>query len=150
MTSEEDMSIEDLVASLEDDSWSAAALDDREGAPTMLTPTVVNWRKIADDERADACSALADWVQNWLVPRYALQRRLVPDCWHQHPSMVEELSALHTAWLVAFDEADGGFGPIGWHERFALALTRDAFKEKCADGHRDTPARTMPQVPAVF
>jgi len=144
------MSIEELVASLEDDNWSDDALADRSGAPQLVTPTVVNWRTINEEDRPEACTALADWVVNWLVPRYALQRKLIPDCWYQHPSMVEELSALHTAWVVAFDEADGGFGPIGWHERFALARTREAFKEKCAEGHREVPSRVMPQPPATF
>lgn len=150
MASDDDMSIEELVASLEDDSWSDDALADRSGAPQMMTPTVVNWRDISGENRAEASAALADWVQNWLVPRYGITRKLIPDCWYQHSAMVEELSALHTAWVVAFDEADGGFGPIGWHERFALARTREAFKEKCADGHRDVAARVMPEPPATF
>lgn len=151
MPSDDDMSIEQLVASLEgDSSWSDEALADRSGATEMLTPTVVNWRTISDHDRTDACAALADWVQNWLVPRYAVPRRLIPDCWYEHSAMVEELSAIHVAWLVAFDEADSGFGPIGWHERYALACTREAFKEKCSEGHREIPARSMPTVPGTF
>ncbi|MFC3399367.1 hypothetical protein ACFOEP_13210 [Microbacterium amylolyticum] len=64
--------------------------------------------------------------------------------------MLEELSALHAAWIVAFDEADGGYGPIGWHERWALARTRDAFREKCAEKHRDDRTREMPAAPDTF
>jgi len=146
----EGLTIEQLAAELDND-WSPEALADRDTGREMVSPAIVNWREIADEDRAEACRALAEWVQDWLVPRYALTRKVIPDCWYRHSAMVEELSALHTAWLVAFDETDAGYGPIGWHERFALARTREAFREKCPEGHRDErPPRTMPEVPDTF
>lgn len=144
------LTIEQLAAELDDD-WSPEALADRDGGRDMVSPAIVNWRDIDDEDREEACRALAEWVQDWLVPRYALTRKVVPDCWYRHPAMVEELSALHTAWMVAFDETDAGYGPIGWHERFALARAREAFREKCAEGHRDERSpRTMPEAPDTF
>jgi hypothetical protein len=150
VSDDDDLLIEQLAAGL-DVEWTDEALDDRDGADEMIGPAVVNWRDIADEDRPEACAALVAWVQDWLVPRYYLTNRDgVPDCWWQHTDLVEELSALHIAWEVAFDPADGGFGPIGWHERFALARTRPAFRQKCADEHRAVTAREMPAVTEPF
>lgn len=146
-----DPTIEELAASLNDDAdWSDAALDDRDANPEMIGPAIVNWREIEGEDRVEAGRALVEWVHGWLVRRYELSRKVIPDCWWRHPPMVEELSALHTSWLVSFDETDGGHGTIGWHERFALALTRSAFREKCADQHRNSFDRTMPEVMETF
>lgn len=151
MTSDDlgDLTIEDLAAQLDED-WSDEALADRNGGQEMVGAVVVNWRDISDEDRPEACRELAEWVQGWLVPRYGIPRKQVPDCWFDHPALVEELSALHTAWLIAFDGADAGYGPIGWHERFALARTREAFRERCADEHRAERVRPMPEVPDTF
>jgi hypothetical protein len=143
-----EMSIDDLVRKLESDpEFSSEALADRHGTSALSPQLTINWRTIGDDERPEACRTLATWVQEWLIPRYNIKAKMIPDCWWQHSDLVEELSALHTAWLVAFDAADAGWGPIGWHERFALAQTRPAFRERCTGGHRPDPSRTMPVVP---
>ena len=73
---------------------------------------------------------------------------LVPDCWWKHGAIVEELSALHSAWLASFDETDSGYGPIGWHERWAVAKDRlrKAYAGGCRDGHKDQPTRVMPPI----
>ena len=47
-----------------------------------------------------------------------------PDCWWRHGGLVEELSALHTSWVAAYDTVDAGYGPIGWLERFQTAIER--------------------------
>ena len=147
---EDDIPVEELAAALEaDDPWSAEALAEREGGHDIIGPAIINWRKIEAAERDKAARDLIDWVHNWLIPRYALQEKDLPDCWWRHGMLIEELSALHTAWLVAFHETDGGHGPIGWHERFALARTR--MKVSCAGGtHRDKPARTLSEVDAAL
>mgnify|MGYP004504021007 CR=1 FL=1 len=58
--------------------------------------------------------------------------------------LVEELSALHTAHIAAFDPSDTGFGPISWHERLAIAVPRltRAYGGGCATEHRVTKPRT--------
>ena len=144
---DEDLTIEQLARELDGD-WSDSGLADRGGQ--LGEKVVVNWRTIEGEEREEASRALIDWVQNWLQPRYELQSRVLPDCWWQHGDMVEELSALFAAWTIAYDVSDGGYGPVGWHERFALALTRNAFRTKCTEGHRATPERTMPDVAAIL
>ncbi|MGC0252154.1 DUF4913 domain-containing protein [Pseudactinotalea sp. Z1748] len=143
---EDDIPIEELAAALEgDDHWSDKALADRTGGQEVIGPAIINWREIETETRNEAAQHLIDWVHGWLIPRYALQDKDLPECWWRHGMLIEELSALHTAWLVAFHETDGGNGPIGWHERFALARTR--MKVGCAAGvHRDKPLRRLPKV----
>jgi hypothetical protein len=58
-------------------------------------------RALEDDEQATRLEELDDWTQ-WLVNRYALDHRVVPACWAQHGALLEELSALHTAWQTAY------------------------------------------------
>lgn len=144
--------MDDLFEMLENDpEFTDAKLANRDDASELTPQLTINWRTIPDEDRAEACQTLASWVNDWLIPRYYVKAKAVPDCWWQHTDLVEELSALHTAWLVAFDPADGGWGPIGWHERFALAQTRTAFNAgACADDHRTAPVREVPAPPTVF
>ncbi|MFB8191369.1 DUF4913 domain-containing protein [Microbacterium sp. NPDC055988] len=149
---DEGMSLDDLVAKLgEDPDFSDQALADRHGTTPLNPQLTINWREINDEDRPDACRELVSWVHDWLIPRYQVKAKVIPDCWWEHSEYIEELSALHTAWLVAFDAADGGWGPIGWHERYALAQTRSPLnKERCAGEHRPDLERSMPKAPTVF
>ncbi|MGO1409971.1 MAG: DUF4913 domain-containing protein [Microbacterium sp.] len=149
---DDDFSIDELSQMLaEDPEFSDDALADRHGESDVMPSVIVNWREITDDDRPEACRNLADWVQNWLIPRYNVTVRTLPDCWWQHSDLVEELSALHTAWLVAFDEGDAGYGPIGWHERWNVALQRPSFvRARCDGKHRPDPVRELPEVPESF
>jgi hypothetical protein len=92
-------------------------------------------------------TALREWVE-WFTTRYNIPFSTVPICWWQHDALVEELSALHTAHLAAFDPADTGFGPLSWHERLAIAtprLTR-AYGGGCNTEHRPTKTRSWDRV----
>lgn len=63
------------------------------------------------------------WV-TWLVDRYSLDRRFIPDCWPRHWELIEELSALHLAWQAAYATTAHADAPLGWHERLAIARVR--------------------------
>jgi hypothetical protein len=78
------------------------------------------------------------WV-DWLVTRYQLGH-VIPPCWWAHGPMVEELSALETAWRGAYGynsvAPDSG---VIWHEHLARCLVRlqEWNVERCAYGdHR--------------
>ena len=86
----------------------------------------------------------------WFTVRYRIPESIVPNCWWKHGHLVEELSALHTAHVAAFDTRDTGFGPIGWHERLAA---RDApaaparTPAGAASGHnRHQPRSTIDEI----
>jgi hypothetical protein len=81
------------------------------------------WPTLSPDETEDALAELEDWI-DWLRDRYHLDHRHLPGCWAQHGELVEELSALHTAWQHSYQpDADGG-APLRWHEAFDLGRQR--------------------------
>lgn len=132
------MPIEDLLADLPA-GWEELANDRISG---MLGVSVVNWRTLGDGEAASVWTKLGDWV-DWFTRRYEIAQRKIPACWYQHAALVEELSALHAAWLVSYDTTDAGYGPIGWHERLNEALNRIStwYNGECRDGHNPSQQR---------
>ena len=53
----------------------------------------IHWPSLTDAEASDRMEELAEWVRD-LVRRFAIEPRVVPPCWAQHPALVEILSAL--------------------------------------------------------
>src|SRR5690606_22327414 len=108
----------------------------RRGDSAPLGAHVINWRVLSDPNARDAWARLREWVE-WFSVRYDVPISTVPPCWWKHPSLVEELSALHTAHTAAFDASDTGFRPISWHERLTLAMPRltRAYAGGCTRGH---------------
>lgn len=138
---DDDMPVEALLEGLSEEE--AAELDDELGDPDdrdapMPGVNAVNWRTLADDEAPVTWAPLGDWV-TWFLDRYEIPTAKVPPCWWRHGALVEELSALHTAWLVSFDTADGGYGPIGWHERLPVSMQRinGWYHGQCAETHQE-------------
>ncbi len=76
----------------------------------------------------DAGKAQALWVQveefaAWLQATYLDEPHItvnLPKCWREHPSLVEELTALMLAWQAAYTdgESEPNADPAYWHERY--------------------------------
>ncbi|MGC5172052.1 hypothetical protein ACLQ2Q_15505 [Microbacterium sp. DT81.1] len=117
--------------------------DARYGTSAPIGAHIVNWRTLGDGEARAAWTYLRSWVE-WFIIRYRVPESTIPGCWWKHGHLVEELSALHIAHTAAFDSSDAGFGPIGWHERLAVALPRltRAYSGGCSNGHRDVTPRS--------
>jgi hypothetical protein len=137
---ENDIPIEELMDGLS--AEEAAELDDEFGDPddrdaAMPGISAVNWRALTDEESPATWAKLGDWV-TWFLDRYEIPTAKIPTCWWRHGALVEELSALHTAWLVSFDSTDAGYGPIGWHERLTVAMQRITgwYHGQCAEQHQ--------------
>lgn len=81
------------------------------------------WAFYDADDDADMLAELHQWV-DWLRWRYTLDHRTIPDCWDQHGPLLEELSALYTAWQVAYTYSDDGSAPLAWMEHYAAARQR--------------------------
>jgi hypothetical protein len=95
----------------------------------------INWRTMDPDSAPVIWTELAEWI-DWIRQRYAIKLDMLPYCWFRHGRLVEEFSALYTAWLVCFDPRDSGLGPIQWHERFHQLIQRLPMSTKaCADRH---------------
>lgn len=121
----------------DDDVLARDDVSDRDADSEPIGSLIVNWRTLADADAAEEWTKLREWVE-WVRERYYL--RDLTACWWKHGAAVEELSSLHTGWLVSFDEADSGYGPLTWHDRFAVAFPRVKETLKlCSDdrGHRE-------------
>ncbi|MGO8862456.1 MAG: hypothetical protein ACLQRH_17090 [Acidimicrobiales bacterium] len=76
-------------------------------------------------------AVLAEWVDS-LMARYAAAGDWLRPCWWRHGFVIEELAALHTAWLGVYDArqpVDSAAG-IRWHDE----------AERCRDRVRRTIA----------
>lgn len=86
--------------------WTAFALD----------PARVE----ADQKRLDArMLKLRRWLQ-WAHPRLFVPSLPdpLPQCWPNHPGVVEELLALYAAWSAAYAGKEPGEAAIAWHDRW--------------------------------
>ena len=54
----------------------------------------VNWNLLLSHDLEQEWLALNRWVE-WLRKTYALPASVIPPCWHRHPELQWELSALH-------------------------------------------------------
>lgn len=119
----------------------------RDEPSAALGGFIVNWRDLDDNQAHTEWVGLRAWVE-WLTVRYELPVSMVPNCWWRHGSLVEELSALYAAHQAAFDETDGGLGPLNWHERFSTALPRltRAYGGGCSNEHDSLRPRSWSNV----
>ena len=71
----------------------------------------------------DSVDDLETWV-GWLLARYRLDTRWIPTCWQRHGEHLDELTALHAAWLHAHSPEARPDAPLHWHEAFHLTRAR--------------------------
>lgn len=95
------------------------------GAHNCLTfpPLPVCWPRLNPEQHANRLTELAAWLA-WLKTRYVLDHRTLPNCWHEHGALIEELSALATGWTTAFSNTTDGYTPLHWHTDFDLTRRR--------------------------
>ena len=100
------------------------------------------WPLFDRDQAAAAWDALARWVGDVLVPGYELTRGDLPDCWAQHPRMVNELTWLRAAYLESHQPGAAAGQAQDWHLRGlpgALSGLRTAVPVKSGGGSRQRP-----------
>jgi hypothetical protein len=109
-----------------------------------LTEGPVNWATLDAQQAAEQWALLIGWT-DWLRDRYQLHEQ-IPACWFTHGALIEELSALRSAWVGAYLDPQAAAGdPATWHDlldrtRYRL---RTFDRNGCADGtHR--PDLTLP------
>jgi len=83
----------------------------------------IKWRGLPADEAASIWEDLEPWVR-WLVVRFTISDSVIPSCWHKHTRVVEELSALWTAYELWYDPASAASSPISWLRELDWALGR--------------------------
>lgn len=133
----------DIVADL------LARIDDLEAeaqnstGPRAGRPAAWCWRTLGPHGTQELWAQLTAWV-DWLRARYPLARR-IPDCWSQHPEIVEELTALWLAWTAAYETTDPPLtAAADWHDRWLPGLLHrlehGPFALDCTNGHHARPA----------
>ena len=90
----------------------------------------VCWATLTPEETLAELVLLQRWV-TWLRERYHLDHRILPDCWAEHGDLVEELSALRTAWLYSFNGGARADAALAWHT--GLHTARNRLRETVAD-----------------
>lgn len=116
-----------------------AVITELQPGPSIVTSS---WQQMPAALAAQAWPQLLAWVDA-LIDRYELHEQL-PACWYRHGAMVEELHALHVAWIGAYI----GFHALptaaaDWHDHLdrVLARIRGWDIRGCASGqHRGAPA----------
>lgn len=102
------------------------------------TGLLTEWHNMSVAERDTAWTELCGWV-TWLYDRYelAVESRL-PDCWAEHPGLIEELWAL-MAWRQEIYSADQPSGQAVryWHTelRAVIANAGAHYAAGCRTGH---------------
>ena len=113
-------------------------------APPPAARTGRAWRTMTAEQAAEAWRTLFDFV-DWMTDRYDLHDTM-PPCWYRHGGFVEELHALHLAWIGAYLHPSARpTDPTTWQElqHRALARLRDADRLGCIAGtHRESPRST--------
>ena len=144
LASEATDTIAGLLARLED-------LETRNPNPAA-SPAAWCWRDLGPHAHAELTHQLGTWTA-WLRHRYPLARK-IPDCWAQHPELVEELTALWLAWQHAYQQPDPPLtAPADWHDRWLPGLLHRIehghFALGCTDTHTARPKAAYAEAPAI-
>lgn len=109
------------------------------------TGAPIVWASIPDEERAALWEEFVDWTL-WMADTYELTPEQLPrQCWWQHGSAVEELTALWTAHQSAYNGTDDvGSAPYLWQDALARCVERlnRVWLGGCTNGFHDPKTRT--------
>ncbi len=119
---------------------------------TAWEPQPVCWPRLDRDSAFTAWHGLDSWIR-WCIRRYGLDHRTVPPCWYRHGALVEELSALRTAWEAAYAPTAPGNAPLDWHAMFTMSRQRLqdwVARSGCRqDEHRAEQCANSPEEPDI-
>jgi hypothetical protein len=99
-----------------------AILDELQARRPTSDAHVVNWAALDSDAARRTWHQLYQWA-TWLLDRYAI-REIPRACWWRHGLIVEEVTALWTAWQGCYGEDSTPNAPIFWHEHLDRARER--------------------------
>lgn len=87
-------------------------------SPPKEKPAPWNWKELDGPKAAQLLTGLREWV-DWYNARYGVTADTrIPGCWYRHTPVVEELTAVWTAWQAAYyGHQSPNDAPAYWHER---------------------------------
>ena len=105
----------------------------------------------------DPADHLARWKEfgtwaEWFLCHWEIDETVIPPCWALHGAMVEELTALWSAWQGAYTPTASPSAPAHWHETMGKAIGRLGALEsakRCSrnDLHKPGSPRSSPAFP---
>lgn len=145
---DEEESFEYDVENGAEDNFAALLFGSTRGLRSERVPMTYRWRDMDPRTAETVWNHLGSWVR-WLVETYHLTTSVIPDCWWRHSDIVAELYALQRAEQASYTEDDGGFGPLGFHERLEHSVARLRELNRTAgcvslQQHREPPVRRLP------
>ena len=108
------------------------------------------WPDLATgDSRAEALESLGAWMDEVLRARHPEMYNRLGACWYQHPDVLDELTALRSAWYAAYrDPEASATAAIEWHDRWlpgAMRRCRTAIRARgCKGRHERMAPATVP------
>jgi hypothetical protein len=127
---------------------SSPADSEQTGADeTGSAPKLPEWHEMTEPEYVLAWAQLREWTA-WLLSRYrlTLEDRL-PQCWPQHPEVIEELWALCARRLEAYGPDGSGQSAVYWHQALVTFLTHVSswWAGGCRAGHTSPDTSLHPE-----
>lgn len=101
-------------------------------------PRVFHWGDLDVDDAQAMWTALLEWVQNVLCARYPIATAAMRDCWWEHPSTRDAVTACWFAWNGAYRAGDANpTDPIDWQDtRLPSLITMLGERlASCENGH---------------
>jgi hypothetical protein len=108
------------------------------------------WPDLATGEsRAEALESLGAWMDEVLRARHPEMYNRLGACWYQHPDVLDELTALRSAWYAAYRDPEApATAAIEWHDRWlpgAMRRCRAAIRARgCKGRHERVAPTTVP------
>jgi len=82
-------------------------------SPVDGPPRPVDWDALNSDEIEYELLTLNQWVEQERHTQL-FDATVIPPYWHRHQALIEQLSALRTHKLAAYDPEQHGSAPFGW------------------------------------
>ncbi len=106
-------------------------------APVDAGTVMWVWDQMDAEERISRLIELGRWTE-WLVSTYNLGNTL-DECWHEHPDVVEVLTALYLQWIQAYTPPPDGRPPNHAEKTHWIsslnALRSQIHTPNCGQGH---------------
>lgn len=119
-------------------AWRSPRVWDGEMTLAQRRPEVLD-----ADAQAAWWHDLKSWA-TWAIDTFRISR-LVPECWPQHPALVEEMMSLWLVWQQAWLPADDATAPAMFLQQLDLALSRidRLWKVPCDAGNHKSFAPSL-------
>lgn len=119
------------------ETWPATESSQGQPIAPDKPAALTEWHAMSEPEYVLAWEQLREWA-TWLIGRYRLMLEdRLPECWPQHPELIEELWALRAWRSEAYGQEGSGQSAVYWHQALVAFLGHVAgwWAGGCRAGH---------------